>query len=201
MTQISKLTSVDPRSNWDKLSRRQCWAGAKKLGIPYKAGQKHSEMVQILMNAGVTPEQVVEFKPMLVKDGNGDQRVVMTPDQPERVFDEQKEHRRLEVFEQRIADGIKIEEERSREEKAKLEKEKDTEINGLKTELEDLKAMMQKLLEQNSTVPHETSVKKITDPLKMHWKSFQKMAKEVGIEWSTKDPREPVIEKLEATNV
>jgi hypothetical protein len=201
MTQISNLTSsMDTRDNWKRVSRRQLWKGGKKLGVALKPGAKHSEMVDIFQRGGFTPEQIVNFVPVQVPDGDGTTtKTVMYPEQHERKFDEHKEHKRMELFEQRIADATEAENKRMAEEKAKMEQEKNAEISGLKSEVEELKALMKQMLERGMQNESEVkSVKNITDLNKMHWKSFQKLAKEAGIEWSTKDPRGPVIEKLEA---
>jgi hypothetical protein len=198
MTQISNLTSsMDTRDNWKRVSRRQLWKGGKKLGVALKPGAKHSEMVDIFQRSGFTPEQIVDFVPVQVPDGDGTTtKTVMYPEQHERKFDEHKEHKRMEEFERRIADATEAENKRMAEEKAKMEQEKNAEISGLKSEVEELKALMKQMLERG--IQNETPNAKTDDPMKMHWKSFQKLAKEAGIEWSTKDPRGPVIEKLEA---
>jgi hypothetical protein len=60
--------------------------------------------------------------------------------------------------------------------------------------------MMAQLLEASNspqkTLKETHPAPPTTDPAKMHWKSFQKLATPAGIEWSPQDPREPVIEKL-----
>lgn len=196
MTRISNLTSVDSRSDWNKISRRQYWKGAKALNIPFPAGATQPQMINICQAAGVTPEQVAKFIPVRVNTADGNGKVVMVPEDHERKYDEQKEHRRAEEMERRITAGVEKEEKRISAEKQKMEVEKDAEISILRSELDDMKKMMAQILEQN-TPPSVPDVKK-DDPLKMHWKSFQKLAKEAGMEWSTKDPREPIIAKLEA---
>ena len=196
MSQISLASGFDTRSEWSKISRRKLNKAAKRLGINSKPGEKHVVMVNLYIAAGIKPEQVTEYMPVKVKDANGDEKVVMYPEEKERAYDEQKEHKRMELFEQRIAEATEAENKRMAAEKSELEKKKDSEINILKSELEDMKEMMQRLLESKE-VPRETK-KGLQD---MHWKSFQKAAKEAGIEWTTKDPREPVIAQIEAHNV
>lgn len=83
-----------------------------------------------------------------------------------------------------------------------IEEEKKTEkkVETLEDEISQLKALVTKLIEQKQEpmIVDEVSVVVAVDYMKMHWKKFQKLAKEIGIEWTTKDPRQPVIEKLEA---
>jgi len=184
MTQISNLVANDPSSAWDRISRRQCWNGAKKLGLKVNPGAKHSEMVGLFISQGIKPEQVVDFAPVVQKTPNGD-KVEMYPVTKERIYDEGKELRRMEEFERRIESGIEAD---------KKEKEAQTsDLTSLKAEFNELKGLMQQVLE---AMPKPKS--EVTDLNKIHWKKFQKMAKDAGMEWTTKDDRTPIIAKLEA---
>ena len=186
MTQISNLVANDPSNAWDRISRRQCWAGAKKLGLKVNSGAKHSEMVGLFISQGIKPEQVVDFAPVVQKTPHGD-KVEMYPVTKERVYDEGKEHRRMEEFERRIQAGV--EDHNKQAEKAS---EHGKEITELKSQVNELKDILTQFI-----VSQQKPVKN-TDLNTMHWKSFQKKAKEVGIDWTTKDSRGEVIAKLEA---
>jgi hypothetical protein len=181
MTRISNLTAVDSRSDWGKISRRQYWRGLKALNIPYPAGATQPQMIGIAQAANLTPDQVANFVPVQVNTVDGNGKVVMVPEDHERKYDEQKEHRRAEEMERRIAAGVEKEETRISAEKQKMETEKDAEISILRSELDDMKKMMAQLLEQ--------PVKKITDPketdpYKMKFMAQRKWLKEHGVELS-----------------
>jgi len=189
---ISTLHAIDSRSNWDKVSRRQCWKGAGKLGIPFPTGATHDEMIRIFEAAGVAPEQVVNFVPAIVETPQGD-KVVMHPETHERKYDEHKEHRRMEEMERRIQEGV----EKDRAEKEALTaKANKKEIDGIKSDISELKDMFRQVLTQMATSPPEKQKAETLET--MHWKKFQKMAKDIGETWTTKEPRGPIIAKLEA---
>ncbi len=196
MTAISSLLAVDPRSGWQKVSRRQCLQGATRLGLTFENGETQPKMVELFIANNITPEQVVKFVPVTVSTASGGNAVVMQPESQEPVFDEKKDQRRMELFEQRMEEAVKKEEARVNAQKDKLENEKNTEILDLKNQLSEMQDMMKKFMEQNTPVVEATN--KPVDLHKMQWKKFQKLAKSVGMDWTTKDPREPVIEKLNA---
>ncbi len=187
MSQISQLTSSDPRSAWDKVSRRQCWAGARKLGLEFRDSASHTDMVNLFVNKGIQPEQVVNFVPVSVPTENGQEKTVMYPEEHERKFDEHKEHRRMEEFERRIQEGVEKEEKRLSAEKDQMAKEKDSEISGLKDEVSELKVMLEKLLEAQKPKPKET------DPLKMKYMAQKKWLKDRGVELNKGDDADHLV--------
>jgi len=141
-------------------------------------------MVGLFASQGITPEQIVPFVPVVNKTPYGD-KVAMYPESHERKFDEAKEHRRMEEFERRIEEGIEAD---------KKEKEaQNSDLTSLKAEFDELKGMMKQVLEAMPKPKAE-----VTDLNKIHWKKFQKLAKDAGMEWTTKDDRAPIIAKLEA---
>jgi hypothetical protein len=186
MTQISQLVANNPQSAWDRVSRRQCFRGAKRLGIKVDAGAKHSEMVGIFVGQGITPEQIVNFVPVVKKTPQGD-KIEMYPESKERVYSERKEHHRMEEFEKRIQEGVDAD---------KKEKEaQNVDISALKTDIDELKTMFNQVL---ASLKDQKPKEDLPVDLKtIHWKRFQKMAKDIGETWTTKDPREPIIERLE----
>lgn len=159
------------------------------MNIPYQPGATLDEMVALFQSKGIKPDQVTNFVPVTHKEPDGSQKVVMYPESHERKYDEQKEHRRMEEFDRRIQAGI--EEHNKQVEKAT---EQGKEITELKSQVNELKDILTQFI-----MSQQKPVKvKNTDLNTMHWKSFQKKAKDVGIEWSTKDSRAEVIAILEA---
>ena len=191
MTQISNLVANDPRSAWEKISRRHLWRGADKLGIQYPPGATHEQMVNILVAAGKSPEEVTKWVPLIVTTPEG-QKTVMVPEEKERKYDEAKELRRNEEFEKRIQAAV----EKDEKEKQERLTQQDAKITSIEKDLHELKEMMGKLVEVVAQKPTQKREKKPETLETMHWKKFQKLAKQHGIDWTTKDPREPVIEKI-----
>lgn len=196
MTSISRMTAIDPRSDWEKISRRQLWRGAKNLKMPFPTGATADVMIELFMANGFAPEQVTNFVPIVVPTEDGKNKVVMAPEEKERKFDEQKESRRIQEFERRIEEGV----EKDKEEKKRLASQ-NAEVESLKSEVNDIKGMLSQILQSLPTAQPVQKKPEVPEDLnKMHWKKFQKLAKTVGETWTTKDPREPIIAKLEASD-
>ena len=186
MTNVSSLTSIDPRSPWQKVSRRQCYRGAKRLEIPYKDNATKDEMVTIFQSNNLTPEQIVNFVPVQVPTPDGGQKIVMYPEERERKENEAKDERRMAEFQRRIEEGV---------EKDKAEKA--NEVQSLKAEIHELKDMFSQVLESLKK-PEKKKVEKEETLENMQWKKFQKLAKSVGVDWTTRAPRDDVIAILRA---
>jgi len=186
MSQISQLVANNPQTAWDRVTRRQCFRGAQRLGIKVDAGAKHSEMVGLFVSQGITPNQVVNFVPVVKKTPNGD-KIEMYPESKERVYSERKEHQRMEEFEKRIQAGMDADK--------KAKEAQNIDITSLKTDIDELKTMFNQVLASLKDQKPQESIP--IDLKTIHWKRFQKMAKDIGETWTTKDPREPIIERLE----
>ncbi len=190
MTRISNLTSVDSRSDWGKISRRQYWKGAKALNISFPDGASQPKMIEICQAAGVTPDQLAKFIPVRVGTPDGSGKVVMVPEDHERKYDERKELHRAEEMERRIASGIKLEEERISADKLKMESEKNAEISALRTEIDEMKKMIAQLLDNAALTSHpaiiikssEEPKQKETDPYAMKFMAQRKWLKEHGVD-------------------
>ena len=190
MTRISLANmQIDPRSNYDKLSRSDVRKILSAKGIKYDPRIKKVDGIKIMQANGIDPMEAIEWEQVHIQDANGNVKIKMEPKRtpPERPdgYDEKA----LAKVEQLSAQAIKKEND---------QKEK---VKSLESEVSDLKDLVKQLLAEREesnlkeAIVEEVKVKEV-DPVKVHWKTFQKMAKEAGLEWKPKEPREPIIEKL-----
>jgi hypothetical protein len=197
MTQVSSLLTENPMDAYQRVSRRDMMNGLHKLGVKCPAGAKHSEMVTICQAQGIQPQELVKFVPVVQKTPTGD-KIEMYPEAKERVYDEQKELRRNEEFERRIQEGI----DKEKAEKEATAKKQESEIQSLKSDMDELKGMFKQLVDvvQEKKVSREIKPKE-TDPLKMKWMSQRKWLKDRGIELNKGDDAKKLIAEQLAKEV
>jgi len=191
MTRISLGDmNVDPRNDFQKLSRSECRTLLKKAEIAFKPDIKQRDAVKLLQAHSINPRDGIEWEQVIIKGPDGNDKIKYEPKRTLPQRPEGYDELALAKVDELSAKAIENE---------KKDKEK---VKSLENEVSDLKELVARLLEERKEPTTETTVSVVvdTDYMKMHWKSFQKLAKEAGIEWTTREPREPVIEKLEAQN-
>ena len=190
MTRISLANmQIDPRSNYDKLSRSDVRKILSVKGISFDPGIKKVDGIKILQANGIDPMEAIEWEQVQIQDANGNVKIKMEPKRTPPKRPDGYDEKALAKVEQLSAEAIKKEND---------QKEK---VKSLESEVSELKDLVKQLLaEREETNLKEAVVEEVTvkevDPAKVHWKTFQKMAKEAGLEWKPKEPREPIIEKL-----
>ena len=187
--QISTFNPIDPRSKWEKISRRQMRKGLKNLGINFSVEYTHDQLVDVAMNAQLTPEQVAKFVTVRFNTPQGEVTQSF-PEEKQPTRTEQEEHRRMEIFEQRIeAAAEKVREEEARK-AAEAAKKAQSEVQELKEQIAELTKLL-----TSGQVSRET--KKETDPHKMKFMAFKKWCKDKGYDLKKGEKREEVIAYLE----
>lgn len=191
--QLSGLP-IDSRTDWDKVNRRQCWRGAKNLGIDFPAGATHEQMVNLFIQHNIQPSQVVDFVPVHVRTEDGGSKIVMEPEVKERTYDEAAELRRQEEFEKRI-EAAKEEAERE------AERKNSSQIDDLRAQNKELKAMLLELRDMvqkgntpPTTFPEEPEA--VTDYDAMKMPQLKKLAKERGLTIPVTTKKAEIIDKL-----
>ena len=192
MTRISLANmQIDPRNNYDKLSRSDVRKILSAKGIQFDPGIKKVDGIKILQANGIDPMEAIEWEQVHIQDANGNVKIKMEPKRTPPKRPDGYDEKALAKVEQLSAEAIKKEND---------QKEK---VKSLEAEVGDLKELLTKLLaEREESNLKEAKVTEVTvmdtNLRKIHWKKFQKMAKEIGETWTTKEPREPIIAKLEA---
>jgi len=178
----------DPRNDFQMLSRADCRKILTDKGINFDPHITQIDAVLLLQANQVNPRDAVSWEQITVKGPDGRTSVKSVPKRTDPVRPEGYDEKTMAEVDRLSA--LAIEEEKKQEKK----------VETLEDEISQLKALVTKLIEQKQEpmIVDEVSVVVAVDYMKMHWKKFQKLAKEIGIEWTTKDPRQPVIEKLEA---
>jgi len=202
MTRISLGNmNIDPRSSYDKLSRSEIRRILAKNGINHDPQLKKVDGIKILQANKIDPMKEIEWEQVTIKDGSGNDKIKMEPKRtaPHRPegYDELALAKIDELSQKAIDD--------EKEKLAKLEADKaiNRSLGSLLDEFKGVKEILAQLLDEREKANQKeakvetTSVKKITDLNKIHWKKFQKMAKDIGETWTTKEPRDPIIERLE----
>jgi len=181
--------AIDPRNDFQMLSRAECRRILTEKGIDYDPHITQTDAVILLQMNKVNPREAMPWEYVTIKGFDGKNSVKTVPKRTNPIRPEGYDERALAEVDRLSA--IAIEEEKRAEKK----------IETLEDEISQLKALVTQLVEQKQEpmiVDEVSVVIEKPDLNKVHWKRFQKMAKEIGIEWTTRDPRGPVIEKLEA---
>jgi hypothetical protein len=176
--------STDTRNVWERMRRRELWKLGKAWGVPYPPGAGKDQMIPILMANNVDPNNpkgAFEFEEVPGEDEAGRAIINRYPKRPEHATARQ---------------DIDY---------AQIMESKEVENSSLKDEVAELKALVEKLTENQITlVKHK---EKIGDPLKTSlenkysdtpWKELRALAKSKGIKLLPKYKREDIIRELEA---
>ena len=186
MTRISLGNmGVDPRSSYDKLSRSDIRKILKAKDIKFHPGIKKIDGVKLLQANGIDPMEAMEWEQVYFTGPDGNQKIKLEPKRTEPRRPEGYDELALAAVDRASSEAIE-----------KMETEK---VQSLQTEVQDLKDLVNRLLDERKVDYVETEVKiKKTDLNKVHWKTFQKIAKDNGLAWKPKEDRQPIIAKLEA---
>ena len=186
MTRISLGNiAIDPRSSYDKLSRSEVRKILKAKDIKFHPGIKKIDGIKLLQANGIDPMEAMEWEQVYFTGPDGNQKIKLEPKRTEPRRPEGYDELALAAVDRASAEAIE-----------KLETEK---VLSLQTEVQDLKDLVNQLLDERKVDYVETEVKiKKTDLNKVHWKTFQKIAKDNGLAWKPKEDRQPIIAKLEA---
>ena len=185
MTRISLGNiAIDPRSSYDKLSRSEVRKILKAKDIKFHPGIKKIDGIKLLQANGIDPMEAMEWEQVYFTGPDGNQKIKLEPKRTEPRRPEGYDELALAAVDRASAEAIE-----------KLETEK---VQSLQTEVQDLKDLVNRLLDERKVDYVETEVKiEKTDLNKIHWKKFQKLAKDNGLTWKPKEDRQPIIAKLE----
>lgn len=181
----------DPRTDIQRLSRIEIRHCLDKMNIQLTPNMSLQDGVKMLEATGVNIRQLVEFEPIPVKTQQGLETVQYHPKRVIPTHSQEYEHRREEELSKRL------------EEAEAKQKEDDKKAETLTSDNAALAKQVEQLTELVLGMRAELQEKAVSKKPKkeetlenMHWKKFQKLAKDIGETWTTKDPREPIIEKL-----
>ena len=186
MTRISLGNmGIDPRSAYDKLSRSEVRKILNVKGIKFDPKIKKIDGVKLLQAHNIDPMEALEWEQVTYTGADGNQKIKYEP--------KRTEPRRPEGYDELALAAL---DKASEEAMAKMETEK---VKSLQDEVDDLKDLVSRLLDERKVdyVESDISISK-PDLNTMQWKKFQKLAKDNGLSWKPKEPREPIIAKLEA---
>jgi len=182
--------AIDPRDTYDKLSRGEVRKILKARDIPFDPHIKKIEGVKLLQANQINPMDDIEWEVVTYQGADGKQGTKLEPKRTQPLRPEGHDERALAKLDELSAAAIKADENK---------------IEDLEKQIRNLNELVTTLLgerqvENMKAAKIEDVVVKTTDLNKIHWKTFQKMAKGIGEIWSTKDPRAPIIEKLGELN-
>ena len=185
MTRISLGNmGIDPRSAYDKLSRSEVRKILNVKGIKFDPKIKKIDGVKLLQAHGIDPMEAIEWEQVNYTGADGNPKTKLEPKRTEPKRPEGHDELALAALDRASQKAIE-----------KLETEK---VQSLQTEVQDLKDLVNRLLDERKVDYVETEVKiQKTDLNKVHWKTFQKIAKDNGLTWKPKEDRQPIIAKLE----
>ena len=182
--------AIDPRDTYDKLSRGEVRKILKARDIPFDPHIKKIEGVKLLQANQINPMDDIEWEVVTYQGADGKPGTKLEPKRTQPLRPEGHDERALAKLDELSEAAMKKEEKH---------------VENLQNEVNDLKELVSRLLEERQSdnlkaaKTEDVAVESI-DLNKIHWKKFQKMAKDIGETWTTKEPRGPIIEKLGELN-
>ena len=182
-----KIVAGDPRSLFDRLTRREARICLQKAGIGHEPGIKHMDAVKLLVANKINPMDVIEFESVEVPRENGSFEVQKHPVRIQPYVSEEEIIRRDAEMERRLHEAL------AKEKKADV---KITDLEGQIAKLTDqLQRMSEVMLTQRGEL-QEKAVEEKQTYSEMNMGQLKKLAKSRGLTIKPTTKKDQIVDLL-----